>query len=551
MTHEDMVEAPRPGHEITAGWNSSGTPEMSQFVGIIANRTVSMVQSDQVSSRLGPLPGVVNVMEKSQDADPRQAGGPSLGAVVATHGPLPLHSVLALAAALAEVLSTAHADGVIDGDLNPSRVLLAADGPRLTDFGSSRGADLGQGPIGRPDFSAPERAEVLQARPASDIYSLGAVLLYAATGNLMSYYARHLDQVPGELRLVIERCMAADPARRPTADKLLTELTAARPGVASHVAWRPGTVTAGTAPYGGRPAQGWTDASPFPAETVASGARNARKWPSRTVALIKRHAGLIVVAALAFLVAMTGTVYVVHPWSYPVLRPAGLTAGQQGPTSISLGWSNPASGPLPDKYVILRDGAVAATVPGNVNHFKDGGLAPATTYDFRVVAYRGSARSQPSADLRADTRTPRLPQAVFNSFFSVTEKVQTGDSVISGDAVGDTYHDPWTFTSDCAVGPCTTLLEGSIDGEPFSASLKAVGDGSYTGSVAINDYLYCGNDATNYVGSTLVITVEPAAAAVSMGKWAATKLTGSADWFVDYSADGTCGGGQMYMSVAG
>src|SRR5262249_20565885 len=149
-------------------------------------------------------------------------------------------------------------------------------------------------------------------------------------------------------------------------------------------------------------------------------------------------------------------------------------------------------GPLPDKYVILQDGKVTATVPGNVNHFKDGSLVPGTKYDFRVIAYRGTVRSEPSSDLSVVTQTPPLSEAVFNSSFSVSEKVESGDPPISGDAYGDVYHDAWTFTSDCAVGPCTTLLDGAIDGEPFSATLKADGHGSLTGTVAINDYLHCG-----------------------------------------------------------
>ena len=283
-------------------------------------------------------------------------------------------------------------------------------------------------------------AALLLAGPASDIYSLGAVLLYAATGNLVSHVAGHPEQLPGELRPVIERCLAADPARRPTAAQLLTELTAARPAAAAHRTaahrtaaartaavsqvggWPTGTKTAGPAPSGSwRPADprhqlgaaafgspqppSATRPSRWRAEEAsraaglrarAAGLSSRPRLSSRAAGLIKRPAVRIAVAALAFAVAVAATVYVIHPWPSPVQRPAGLTADQRGTTSISLGWSSPASGPLPDKYVILRDGAVTATVPGNQDHFNDAGLAPATTYNFQIIAYRGTTRSQPS-----------------------------------------------------------------------------------------------------------------------------------------------------------
>jgi hypothetical protein len=243
-------------------------------------------------------------------------------------------------------------------------------------------------------------------------------------------------------------------------------------------------------------------------------------------------------------------VYVMHPWSYPVLRPAGLTAGQRGVNSISLGWSNPASGPLPDKYVILRNGAVAATVPGNVNHFTDGGLAPATTYDFRVIAYRGRVSSQSSLDLRAATRTPPLSEAVFNSVFSVTEKLESGGGSVTGDTDGDTWHDDWTFIGNCALGPCVTRLSGAIDGETFNAVLKADGVGNYTGTVPINDYYYCGSSATNYSHSTLEISVRPVAAKGDGPQWQVARLSGVLTWEIDANPNGDCGSGTLEISVA-
>jgi hypothetical protein len=514
--------------------------------------------------------------------------GPSLATVVASHGPLPARSVLTLAAGLAEVLSAAHSVGVVHHDLTPASVLLAPDGPRLIDFGISRAVDRWQlaaraGTLpGTPGFMSPEQAEGLEAGPASDMFSLGAVLLFAATGTLMYYFAGHLNQLPGELRPFIERCMAVDPARRPTASEFLTELTAAHPDAVNHVAWLPGGIlAAGTGSSGGRPAQVVAPApagpqtlapfgsqappAPLPvpvrAETIALGAgKHAQERRPRRMARIgrlpaalkkSRHVRIMAIIALAFAVAGAGIVYVIHPWPYPLLRPTGLAADQRGANSISLGWSNPASGPLPDKYVILRDGAVAATVPGNVNHFKDGGLAPATTYNFRVIAYRGRARSQSSLDVRAATQTPPLSEAVLSSPFTVTEKVESGASSVSGVKNGDTYHDVWQFTSNCTIGPCVMQVGGAVDGENFTAELKPDGDGTYTGTAHINDYYYCGDSTSNTTDSTLVITVSALAAQAAGIQWQASKISGNVVWNIDANPNGNCGSGMLIIGFHG
>src|SRR6516164_10158950 len=114
--------------------------------------------------------------------------GPSLAEAVDTHGPLPEASVLALAAGLAESLNAIHAAGVVHRDLKPSNVLLAEDGPRVIDFGISRAMAatvLTRTAIvlGTPDYMSPEQAQGHAIGPASDVFSLGMVLAYAATGH--------------------------------------------------------------------------------------------------------------------------------------------------------------------------------------------------------------------------------------------------------------------------------------------------------------------------------------------------------------------------------
>jgi serine/threonine protein kinase len=113
--------------------------------------------------------------------------GLSLADAVASHGPLPVTSVLYLAAGLAEGLSAIHAAGLVHRDLKPSNVLLAGDGPRIIDFGISRAVDatgltMSGLVVGSPGFMSPEQAEGREVGPASDVFSLGALLAFSATG---------------------------------------------------------------------------------------------------------------------------------------------------------------------------------------------------------------------------------------------------------------------------------------------------------------------------------------------------------------------------------
>jgi hypothetical protein len=502
---------------------------------------------------MGPLPGVLSVVDGLQPgvsgtSETGQAfTEPSLAAAVATHGPLPISAVLTLAAGLAEALSTAHAAGYIHGDLTPANVLLAANGPRLIGFAAVRAQAPRTGAhSGIPGFMSPEEAEGLEIGPASDIFSLGAVLLYAATGTRMSYYAAHLDELPGELRPFIERCMAVDPARRPTATMFLTDLTTAYPAGVNRMA-PPAPLSGETITFGApkRPIFGAPRSPSWPAALIG---RLSAAWKSQK---IRRQACLMGIVALALAVVSAGVVYIIHPWPYPVLRPTGLTADNRGINSISFGWSNPGSGPIPDKYVILRDGAVAGTVPGNVNHFAESGLVPATTYDFRVIAYRGSVRSQSSHNFYVATQAPPLSDAVFNSFFLVNEKIEAGASSVTGDSEGQTWVDEWDFVSSCTLGPCSTELAGEIDGQSFTTKLTPAGDGTYIGTAQIDDYYHCGSDETNYEDSSLYISIS-AAAAHSVGKqWEAAKISGGITWTIDDNASGGCSSGEIVLGVTG
>ena len=160
--------------------------------------------------------------------------GPSLAEAITRHGPLPATSVLALAAGLAEGLGAIHTAGIVHRDLKPSNVLLAEDGPRVIDFGISRAAEAsmltGTGVVfGSPSFMSPEQARGHRVGPPSDVFSLGAVLTFAATGEgpfgtgpsdtllyRVVFTPPDVGGLPAELRPLVERCLAKDPAQRPS-----------------------------------------------------------------------------------------------------------------------------------------------------------------------------------------------------------------------------------------------------------------------------------------------------------------------------------------------
>jgi serine/threonine protein kinase len=223
--------------------------------------------------------------------------GPSLAEAVDTQGPLPLSSVLTLAAGLAEGLEAIHAEGMVHRDLKPSNVLLASDGPRIIDFGISRAADataLTRANIfvGSPGYMSPEQAMGEEVGPASDIFSLGAVLTFAAVGaspfgdgtvTTLLYRVAHdrpaTEGLPAQLRPLVERCLAKDPRMRPTPDQLLGELGT----VDSGTNWLPQPVAETLIGYA-RPVADTTippaQPSPVPASPVPASSAPAPSAPA-------------------------------------------------------------------------------------------------------------------------------------------------------------------------------------------------------------------------------------------------------------------------------
>ncbi|GGV44593.1 protein kinase domain-containing protein [Streptomyces spectabilis] len=172
--------------------------------------------------------------------------GENLGEHVRRHGPLPAERLLELAAGLAEALRDIHRVGVVHRDLKPANVMLAEDGPRVIDFGVSRAAEALAGDpltqtgrvMGTPPYMSPEQlTSPRDVGPASDVFSLGSVLVHAATGrgpfdDVSPYETAtrvvegdaRLDDVPDDLRALVTLCLAKHPKERPTPDELLAVL---------------------------------------------------------------------------------------------------------------------------------------------------------------------------------------------------------------------------------------------------------------------------------------------------------------------------------------
>ncbi|MDL5203108.1 serine/threonine-protein kinase [Streptomyces sp. ALI-76-A] len=204
------------------------------------------------------------------DADPEAAvpwvatgyaAGPSLSAAVTDGGPLPASTVRALGAGLAEALAAVHDLGLVHRDVKPSNVLLTLDGPLLIDFGIARASDgtaslTSTGvSIGSPGYMSPEQILGKGATGAADVFSLGAVLAYAAAGAApfpgdssaaLLYKVVHeepeLGPLDGELRELVAACLAKDPDARPAPGEVARRL--APEGAARLVTggWLPGAL---------------------------------------------------------------------------------------------------------------------------------------------------------------------------------------------------------------------------------------------------------------------------------------------------------------------
>ncbi|MFI9247099.1 PQQ-binding-like beta-propeller repeat protein [Streptomyces sp. NPDC053086] len=237
------------------------------------------------------------------DADPRAAvpwlatayvPAPSLEEIVNECGPLPAQAVRWLAAGVAEALQSIHGAGLVHRDLKPSNVLVVEDGPRVIDFGIASGVSntrltMTNVAVGTPAYMSPEQAKDSRSvTGASDVFSLGSMLVFAATGHPPFHGANPVETVfmllregpdltglPEELRPLIEVCMQMEASGRPSPADLQAQLAPHLFGSGSDdsgtaSAWLPEkAVGLIESRRGGRPA-----AKPAPAPAPAGGPRS-------------------------------------------------------------------------------------------------------------------------------------------------------------------------------------------------------------------------------------------------------------------------------------
>jgi Protein kinase domain/WD domain, G-beta repeat len=268
--------------------------------------------------------------------------GAVLAEAIAQRGPLG-EAVRELGAALAEGLVAIHATGIIHRDLKPGNVIMADDGPRIIDFGIAKGADATEltashAVIGSLRYMSPEQLNGEELTPQSDVFALGTILAYAATGHdpfaapTVPAVINHilndppdLDPLTGDLRGIIGDCLAKDPGSRPTPGDLLVRFghpEAHDPTVIAASEPVPAAVPPPAPPQAGltepeRPAapEPWQDstisaaivgrqhATPRTAQPgdAAAPIRKPQRWSTRRTGLIA--AGVAAVVVLATVVA--------------------------------------------------------------------------------------------------------------------------------------------------------------------------------------------------------------------------------------------------------
>jgi hypothetical protein len=422
--------------------------------------------------------------------------GPSLNEAVASFGPLPAASVLVLAAGLAEALAAVHATGLVHRDLKPSNVLLAADGPRVIDFGISRAAETtsltstGQF-IGSPGYVSPEQARGSQVGPPSDIFSLGAVLAFAASGNgpfgagstpAVVYRAVHepptLDGVPEELQPLIGMCLAKEPGDRPTASHLVAELAGVKPGAQ----WLPDPITTALAGFAApAPTQSVLGAAPggkVPAVAAPARGGGPRRFPRLRRSLLIPAASVVAVAAavVAVLAATLG-----GPGGAPALAGSSPAAASSALAAAARSAAPAAGTPSPPSGTSAAPArSPSHQAAGTLNPSPGTPAAPARSPSHQAAAKGATTTRAPSSvvTVTAAAQSPATPKPT---------PTPPGPKDVSG-----TY----TFTRQvvtCTFSSCTTT--------PFVLTLNCPAPASCAAS-----WSPWGSHPATYDGTTIEVS---------------------------------------------
>jgi outer membrane protein assembly factor BamB len=450
--------------------------------------------------------------------------GPSLYDAVEADGPLPEQAVWRLAAGLAEALQAVHARGLVHRDLKPTNVLLAADGPRVIDFGIARaldGASLTTTGIafGTPAYMSPEQAEGRPAGPASDVFALGCVLCFAATGDVpfgdgdapaVLYRVVHsppaLEAIPdgfrgsGGLRGLVAACLAKNPEHRPTLPQVLGachDHAVAPPGPAA--AFWPPQLQARIAEH-----QISLDGSTPPAETDGPPThvgtwRLSNPHPGTLPPAARMPAGLSRRRALAGVAGVAGAGLATAGWALTrsgAAKPPALGSGQD-----RLIWAHRTGGPVSsgaaitgglicigsnDQHVYVLHAATGRLVR---RHATGGAVAGAVTIADDAI-FAGSA----------DAKVYRFPLAPGGPAWSFpTHAAVRCKPLVAGGAVyiGSTDHSVYALAASSGARNWHFPTEGAVLSGPLPGDAGPDDDRIYVGS--LDGHMYALNSGSGHV----------------------------------------------------
>jgi hypothetical protein len=244
------------------------------------------------------------------------------------------------------------------------------------------------------------------------------------------------------------------------------------------------------------------------------------------------------VAVAVILLALVAGVVIWAPWRKPpLLQPTGLAAGARTTGSVAFHWAGPATGPSPDKYLILHDGKVIGSVPGTVTRFHSTGLAPDTAYQYRVAAVRGGKRSALSPVLTVNTKSPPVSAARWQGRWTVNIRIIKGADALRGKGAKG-WTEAWQASPSCPAGPCSVQLTGGLNRQTFKATLTRTG-AVYTGTTTA-EVFRCGKQADSVpIKSTLTIRVTVTTAQPVNRAWLAGTWTGQMEISSPYTSAST------------
>ncbi|MFF2079874.1 serine/threonine-protein kinase [Kitasatospora sp. NPDC058162] len=474
--------------------------------------------------------------------------GPSLGERVAGQGPLAPPEVRRLAAGLAEALREIHRVGLVHRDLKPGNVLLAEDGPRVIDFGIARSAGETQltstgVAVGTPPFMAPEQFRSGTATAATDVFALGSVLAFAATGRgpfgadsshavgfRVVYEEPDLTGLAPELYPLIVGCLAKESEQRPTVEGLLRLIAdgarertvqlqlrtgpvtpAAVPVPAPTPAPVPGPTPSQTAPSQVAPVPVQPPAPPTVPPYLPSPAPAGRPRPRKAL-LIGSAVAAVVVAAAGTLGYLTW--HDQQPGTGPAALPSGVSCAPAGKATVG---ADGMEGPLVEQWAA----DFGKACPGTQLSYR--APAPGSNYEEAFKNARASEFSNGEVDgATFDVATTDLQASTYGKHCSTGVLVQLPvtvvpvavvfnvpgltDLVLDAPTLAKIFRhqiENWNDQAIRALNPAAVLPASPIDVRgPVGLSWSAYVFGQYL-STAVPDY------GTSDVGATWDPGVKP------------------------------------------